>query len=247
MLRWVWAFIDRPLERFEESAAFWTAVTESSLSARRGDDLEFATLLPSEGAAYVKLQGVHAGGGAHLDFEVEDIPEAARKARDLGAAVVDEVPGLSVMRSPAGQLFCLVPLQSAGGTRPPVVTGPDGARSRLDQVCVDIGPAGYEDEVAFWSGLTGWELRPTSLPEFRWLRPPASMPIRILLQRLGEDRRASSHIDLACSDVEAVRARHEGHGARVVDVRPGWTVMRDPAGGTYCLTGRDPATGLRPE
>ncbi|MGP4083372.1 VOC family protein, partial [Streptomyces sp. KR55] len=25
-----------------------------------------------------------------------------------------------------------------------------------------------------------------------------------------------------------------------------WTVMRDPAGGTYCLTGRDPETGRLP-
>jgi Glyoxalase-like domain len=246
VLRWVWAFIDRPLERFEESATFWATVTESTLSPRRGDDLEFATLLSAEGTAYVKLQGVHDGGGAHPDFEVENIPEAVRKARGLGAAVVDEVPGLSVMRSPAGQLFCLVPLQSAGGIRPPVVTGPDGAGSRLDQVSIDIGPAEYEDEAAFWSGLTGWELRPTGLPEFRRLRPPASLPIQIVLQRLGEERPASSHVDLACSDIEVTRAWHEKHGARVVNAGPGCTVMRDPAGGTYCLTGRDPATGLRP-
>jgi hypothetical protein len=29
-------------------------------------------------------------------------------------------------------------------------------------------------------------------------------------------------------------------GAVVADVRPGWTVMRDPAGRSYCITGRRP-------
>ena len=36
-------------------------------------------------------------------------------------------------------------------------------------------------------------------------------------------------------------------GASVVVRRDRWTVLRDPAGGTYCLTDRDPVTGtLRP-
>ena len=46
MIRWVYAFIDRPKERFDQAAAFWTAVTGTTLSARRGADGEFATLLP---------------------------------------------------------------------------------------------------------------------------------------------------------------------------------------------------------
>ncbi|SEG59491.1 hypothetical protein SAMN04489712_10772 [Thermomonospora echinospora] len=246
MFRWVWAFVDRPLARLEESADFWTTVTGSSLSPRRGNAMEFATLLPVAGDAHLKLQGVHDGGGAHLDFEVEDIPEAEKTACGLGAEVVRREPGLSVLRSPAGQLFCLVPWEGAD-SRSPAVTGPDGASSLLDQVCVDIGPADYENEVAFWADLTGWELRSTGSSEFRRLVPDASLPVRILLQRLGEDRPASSHLDFACSDVAAVRTWHEKHGAQVIDVRTAWTVMRDPVGGIYCLTARDPRTGRRPE
>ena len=58
------------------------------------------------------------------------------------------------------------------------------------------------------------------------MRPPATLPIRLLLQRLGTDRTASA--DLACSDVDATRAWHEACGAEVEQRRPLWTVMRDP-------------------
>ncbi|NUO41489.1 MAG: hypothetical protein HOV82_05565, partial [Streptomyces sp.] len=62
----------------------------------------------------------------------------------------------------------------------------------------------------------------------------------------GEERRASAHLDLACADIAATRARHEELGAAFVTRGVHWTVMRDPAGGVYCLTGRDPETGGLP-
>jgi len=40
--------------------------------------------------------------------------------------------------------------------------------------------------------------------------------------------------------------RHEGIGARVAYEGAVWTTMRPPAGPAYCLTDRDPRTGLRP-
>lgn len=238
-IRWGYAFIDRPIDRFAAGAAFWTAVTGTSLSARRGPDGEFATLLPPEGDACLKLQGVHDAGGAHLDLAVDNLPLAATRARDLGATAVSAEPGLAVMRSPGGQLFCLVSWDGES-TRPPAATRPDGTRSRLDQVCVDLAPAAYDAEVAFWRALTGWDLHPTTLPEFTRLTPPANLPIRLLLQRLTADRVTSAHLDLACSDVEAVRAWHEEHGARLTGRFPQWLTMADPTGGTYCLTARDP-------
>ncbi len=116
--------------------------------------------------------------------------------------------------------------------------------SRLDQVCVDVPPSAFDREVAFWSGLLdGWASRPGALPEFHVVEPPPGLPVRLLLQRLGEEHPASAHLDLACADVPATRARHEELGAAFVAGFPGWTVMRDPAGGTYRLTTRDPETG----
>ncbi|MGW7818412.1 VOC family protein [Streptomyces puniciscabiei] len=97
-----------------------------------------------------------------------------------------------------------------------------------------------------WAGLTGWERLKGSRPEFEVLRPPTGLPVRILLQRLDDERPASAHLDLACADMAAVRARPEEHGTARVSEGPRWTVMRDPAGGVYCLTGRDPETGGLP-
>ncbi|MFJ8109859.1 VOC family protein [Streptomyces sp. NPDC096132] len=243
-VRWMYAFVDRPAERFATACAFWTAVTDTSLSEPRGERDEFVTLLPDGGAdACVKVQGVAGGdGGAHLDFAVEDVPGFVAAALELGARTAAAHDGWSVLRSPAGRLFCVVPWHGES-VRPPVVGG-----SRLDQVCLDVPPSAYDAEVAFWSGLLpDWSSRPGSLPEFHVVAPPPGLPVRILLQRLGAEGPVSAHLDLACgTGIDAVRARHERLGAVHLADHPRWTVMRDPAGGVYCLTGRDPETGGLP-
>ncbi|WP_406374451.1 VOC family protein [Streptomyces sp. NBC_00647] len=245
-VRWTYAFVDRPGRDFGAALDFWTSVTETTLSEPRGDQGEFVTLLPGGADACVKAQGVADGtGGAHLDLAVEDVPALVESARRLGAEVVSGHDGWAVLRSPGGQLFCAVPWQGESA-RPPVVEGPGGATSRLDQVTIDLAPGVYAAEIAFWSELTGWESHPGALPEFHLIKPPAGLPLRILLQRLGTGRPTSAHLDLACSDVETVRAHHEGLGATPVGRGARWTVMRDPAGGVYCLTGRDPSTGSLP-
>ncbi|MGW2645440.1 VOC family protein [Streptomyces sp. NPDC001393] len=244
IIRWTYAFADRPAARLPEARAFWTAVTGTRASQPRGERGEFMTLLPEGPAgtdACVKLQGVTEGdGGAHLDLCAEDVRKLVAAAAALGAEPVADHGDWAVLRSPAGQLFCAVPWHGET-VRPPVVAG-----SRLDQVCLDIPPSVYAAESDFWAGLTGWERLAGSRPEFEVLRPPAGLPVRILLQRLDDERPASAHLDLACADVAAVRARHEEHGAVTLGGGPHWTVMRDPAGGVYCLTGRDPETGGLP-
>ena len=74
MLKCAWSSIDRPERVFEESARLWTAVTGTTLSARRGERGEFATLLPGDGDgdASAKIQAVLSGNGAHLDLEFDD-------------------------------------------------------------------------------------------------------------------------------------------------------------------------------
>ena len=237
MIRWIYAFVDRPISTFEWSAAFWTAVTGTGLSPRRGQDRQFATLLPPQGDPCLKLQGVHDDGGAHLDLCVADPPAA-----DLGAVIVEAHHGWSTMRSPGGQRFCLVPWHGEA-TRPEVVTGPDRASTRLDQVCIDLPPSLYDAEVAFWTAITGWECRSGSLPEFRLIKPPAAAPIQILLQRLETEQPTAAHLDLACSDPDTTRVLHEAAGAELVGRWPSWIVLRDPAGCVYRLTDRNPRTG----
>ncbi|MFD7698962.1 VOC family protein [Streptomyces caelestis] len=238
-VRWTYAFLDRPASGADRARGFWTAVTGTRPSGPSGDSGEFVTLRADGADACVGMQRIVAGpGGAHLDFSVDDVSGFVANALRLGAETVGEHEGWAVLRSPAGQLFCVVPWHGES-VRPPVVHG-----SRLDQVCLDLPPSGYDAEVAFWTELLpGWDAAAGSLPEFHVIRPPAGLPVRVLLQRLTEERPASAHPDLACADVDATRARHEELGAVCVAVFGHWTVMRDPAGGTYCLTDRDPETG----
>jgi glyoxalase superfamily protein len=238
-MRWVCGYLDRPAERHDAIAGFWTSVTGTRLSPRRGVDDEFVTLLPPSGDAFLKLQRVREGGGAHLDFHVEDVPATIERARALGASEITEYGDWTVVHSPAGMPFCVMDWEGDQEIPPPY-RHPDGTLTRLNQICLDIGPGEYAKETAFWTEFTGWTRLPGSLPEFEVLRPPAGLPLRILFQRLGEDRPASAHVDFACSDVAAARALHERHGARVAEVGSSWMVMNDPAGLPYCLTGRDP-------
>jgi hypothetical protein len=147
IIRWTYAFVDRPAARLPEARAFWTAVTGTRPSEPRGEQGEFMTLLPDAGDGAdpcVKLQGVAEGdGGAHLDLCAEDVGQLAGAARELGADLVADHGDWAVLRSPAGQLFCAV-RGHGEAVRPPVVAG-----SRLDQVCLDIPPSAYAAESDF--------------------------------------------------------------------------------------------------
>ncbi|BAW08250.1 VOC family protein [Nocardia seriolae] len=253
MLRWVWAFLDRPPAQLDAAARFWTAVTGTTLSPRRGEHDEFLTLLPEFGAATVKMQVIgdasEAPGGSarmHLDLDVDDVAAATDRAVELGATLAEdyiltERIGYAVLRSPAGMTFCFTPFHDFPGTPAPAVTGPAGDRSRLDQICLDIGDSDYDIESRFWTDLTGWAWRPSSLPEFARLSARPEIPIDFLMQRLGENRPTAAHPDLACTDIEATAAWHEELGAHRTERGKQWIVMADPAGQPYCLTSRKPA------
>jgi hypothetical protein len=234
-------FLDSPAAGAVAAEAFWPAVTGTSMSPRRGPGGEFATLEPAGGDACLRVQVVgSAVPGAHLDLHVGDVPAAAGEAVGLGARVTYEEDGLVVLRSPAGIAFCLVRWDGEAA-RPAPVLWPGGQRSVVDQVCLDVPVALFEAEAGFWGGLTGWVRERTDLAEFDYLRRPAGMPLRLLLQRIGTGV-AGTHLDFACDDVDAEVARHVGLGARVVRRVPGdWTTLRDPVGREYCVTGRSPA------
>ncbi|MFC7533142.1 VOC family protein [Actinoplanes sp. GCM10030250] len=230
-------FLDTPSRVAEP---FWLAVTGTTLSARRGPGGAFATLLPAEGDACLRVQVVgEPPARAHLDLHVDDVEEAASVVCGLGAVVTHAEEGLVVLRSPAGIAFCLV---SWHGERelPKAVRWEGPQTSLVDQLCLDIPAVAYPRESVFWSAVTGWERRESDLPEFSFLESPARMPLRLLLQRIGPGV-AGVHFDFACDDVDAEVERHVGLGAVVVRRVPGdWTTLRDPAGREYCVTGRSP-------
>ncbi|GAA1696294.1 VOC family protein [Fodinicola feengrottensis] len=241
-VNWVTAFLDLPRRADVRAAeAFWLDVTGTTLSARRGEFLEFATLLPAEGDACLRLQVVDGDGGCHLDLHVEDVRAEIAGAVALGAEVVDDKGTLVVFRSPGGFPFCVVAHHSES-VRPEPAIWPDGQRSAVDQLCLDIPPATYQREADFWSALTGWERHPAG--EFEHLVRPDRMPIRLLLQRLEEPEPfVRAHLDLACDGREPEVRRHQALGASFVRATDDWLTLLDPAGLPYCITTRVPAGG----
>ncbi|GAA1929796.1 VOC family protein [Nocardioides hwasunensis] len=236
---WIQVFLDTPSSAFEEAVAFWSAVTGWRPSERRGEDGQFLTLLPAAGSAYVKVQAVEATAGVHLDLDHEDRPAAIERARSLGATTAWVYEGVEVMRSPGGFTFC----QTLLDVDPP---GPELVRDGstiLDQVCLDIPAARWDAEIGFWRDLTGCELQQGSLPGFARLAAPGR--VRILLQRLLEaDETVRAHPDFASADRGSDTERHVGLGAEVVSVNAFWTALTAPGGQVYCLTDRDPTTGV---
>jgi hypothetical protein len=223
---WLTAFIDLPPAAYDAGVAFWEGVTGYSVSPSRGERGEFATLVPPEGDAYLRVQRIEEGpGGVHLDVHRPGQP-------------------FEVRRSPGGFAYCEVsePLSR----RPPMATWSGGHRSQVDQVCLDIAPGTYERECEFWRDLIGQPLRQSEYyDEFRTLVRPAGQPLRLLLQRVGDDRpRVTAHLDIYATDRDAETRRHLALGASVLRVHQHFTVLTDPTGTPYCITPRNDETGM---
>lgn len=252
-VKWLTAFLDVPGAVHAATVGFWTAATGSTLSPVRGDHGQFATVVPADGDAYLRIQRIDDGAaGCHLDVHVDDVAAAQREAVALGATVTATLAdGFQILSSPGGSTFCVVAHHGESvRPRPPEVRvdrrNGTSCTALVDQLCLDVGADRFDDECTFWSTFTGWELRP-SLPEFRSLLRPAGQPLRLLIQRLDDPPAAGAgraHLDLSCADVAAAAEVHQVLGASVEKVNPYWTTMVDPAGLRYCLTARNPVTGL---
>lgn len=235
---WVTAFLDLAPEDHAAAIEHWVGVTGHGLSRPRGDQGEFASYLPPGADVHLKIQRLADGPSRlHLDLHVPALAPAVEDAVRLGATLVDERE-YAVLSSPGGFTFCLVTERSAIRAEPAV--WPGGHRSAVDQVCLDVPPALWDAEVAFWADLTGWSARSVG-PEFVRLTRPRELTVGLLLQRLDDPQpRVTAHLDLASSDRTAETDRHVGVGAQVLAVHDQWTVLRPPAGPPYCITDRDP-------
>lgn len=232
------AFLDFPRPRASEGVRFWQGVTGYGLSSPRGDRDQFATLVPPIGEPQLRTQAI--GGDRsriHLDLHTGDVPGLVRRALDLGAADATEgdVPTLT---SPGGIVWCAVDAPDTDDP-PAAASWLGGHRSIVDQVCLDLPPAGYSAELAFWQELTGRKRHGIGDPEFERLDPVGTF--RVLVQRLHDDHGpARCHLDLAADDVAAEVSRHLALGARHLYDGRNWVTLEDPTGLVYCVTNRPP-------
>lgn len=247
---WLTALLDFAPEEYDAGVMHWVLLTGYGLSKPRGERGEFATLMPNDGDPivsdaddFLRVQRLGEGPSRlHLDLHVADPAAAAAHAVGLGATRVAD-RGTRVMRSPGGLPFCLV--DGDGERRPAPAGWRAGHTSLVDVVCLDVPRRHWEGEQRFWSELTGWHLGAEPFPDYVYLDSPPGLPLRILLQRLGEpEGDVRAHLDWATTDRAAEVARHVACGSAAVAEHPAWTVLTGP-GGTYCVTDRDPVTGTR--
>lgn len=236
------AFLDLAPEEHDDGLGLWERLTGYERSAPRGPDGEFVTLVPPGGDGFLRVQRLGAGPSrVHLDLHVEDPREAALEALSLGSAMVDDQGDYLTLTSPGRFTFCFV--RHRVGAVPRATTWPDGTRSRVDQVCLDVPPSAYDREFAFWEHLTSWEARPPRPDvEFSRLTPPPGQPLQLLLQRLDREEPAvRAHLDWCASDRDTEVERHVAAGSTLVKrFDRGWTVLTGPDGFTYCVTERPP-------
>jgi Glyoxalase-like domain len=242
-VRWMTASLDTPVSSESAAKAFWVAVTDTE--PWRAPRVDTVALQPRQGDPFLQIQVVkHPPARVHLVIHVDDVAAEVAHGRSLGARLIAQRHPRTVLASPGGFLFGVTSV-CGKGRRPPSVETP-GGRSLVDQICIDAHPMLFEPEAAFWSALTGWERRPTRRAEFEYLDCPRGIPLRVLLQRLddGPQRAVSAHLDFACDDVDAQVRHHQTLGAVLVRRTLYWATMRDPAGREYCLTARNPDTGV---
>jgi hypothetical protein len=235
------AFVDVPIERVEAARAFWSAVAGWPPGDAWSGHPEFVSLVPPSGAPYLHLQTIAGPPRVHLDL-VGDVDRDTERLEELGAEREHRGERWQVMSSPAGLPFCVC-AESWPHGRPGATAHPDGHRSRLVQLCVDVPPDRYDTEVSFWQAATGWAEEPVRAPEFRRLVHRAESPLQLLVQRLGDDdgdTRARAHLDLGSDDVAAEVSRMESLGARVLRHGDGFVALEDAVGLPFCVTGNDP-------
>lgn len=240
---WVTAYLDFPEASYDEAVAFWQQVSGTSVSPSRGDSGEFATLLPTAGDPWLRAQRLGDGPARiHLDVHAADPAALRRRVTDLGANPVAD-RGHTVHTSPGGLVFCVV----GERLREPPEPRAWPHLSRVDQVCIDIPEARFDDEAAFWAALLDRPRRASTNPEFAWLPRGHDDWPEVLLQRCGFEGPVRAHLDIACDaeNREAEVERILGLGAWFVRRTDDWTTLRDPAGLEFCVTDRDPRTGGR--
>lgn len=231
---WLTAFLDFPAPEFDAGARFWCSATGYELSAPRGQDAEFATLVPGGGDAYLKVQRLAEGHTRlHLDLHVADPVESARWAESLGAELVEESRhGYVILRSPAGLTFCLV--GHAGQEVPPPAEWPTGQESRVVQVCLDVPRRWFATEVEFWQRLLGgwWlELEDAEIV----IRQAGDSALSLRLKPAEITPEVAAHLHLVTDGRRQEVARLVGLGAVERAMRPSKSILEAPGGLAVCV------------
>jgi len=106
------ALVDVPDADYGATVEFWSGALgrTSSSDSQDPDYAEFGEVMPG---LHLMIQRIGGPARVHLDIETDDIDAEVARLESLGAVLVEKVKAWSVMRDPAGLLFCVVAPQTA--------------------------------------------------------------------------------------------------------------------------------------
>ncbi len=101
--------VDHPEEEWEPALGFWAGV-QGLAPTGEGEYRSLGSI------GSVRLESQRTGPGTapriHLDIETDDVPAEVARVLALGATVLEERQGYTILRDPAGLVFCVVPVQT---------------------------------------------------------------------------------------------------------------------------------------
>jgi predicted enzyme related to lactoylglutathione lyase len=106
--------IDHPEEDWEEALSFWGGV-KGVIPVPGDEDMPEYRTLGKLGSVAVWSQRTGSGTPprVHLDIETDDVPAEVARVVALGANVLEQRKGYTILEDPAGMVFCVVPVQTA--------------------------------------------------------------------------------------------------------------------------------------
>jgi predicted enzyme related to lactoylglutathione lyase len=108
--------IDHPVESYDAAAAFWAGASgsERSTADTPTDQNPYESLSPLAGGELLELQRTGSGTPprVHLDIETDDVAAEVARVVGLGASVLEQRDGYTILTDPGGMVFCVVPVQS---------------------------------------------------------------------------------------------------------------------------------------
>jgi predicted enzyme related to lactoylglutathione lyase len=233
------AFVDVPAGSLDVAHSFWSSVTGWPVGDSWAGHPEFCSFLPPNGMSYLHLQTIGEAPRVHLDLAGDTDSDTAR-LEQLGAARQWRGERWQVMSSPAGLPFCIYGPVSVW-TLPGPTVWPDGHRSRINQLCINVPADQYDTELTFWQAATGLADERHAAGFHRLVHP--AIPLQLVLHRLGDDdsaTRARARLGLGTDDTAAELGRVQQLGAQQLDYAGGCTALRDPTGLPFCLCESDP-------
>ena len=104
--------IDHPEEVWKDGLAFWAGV--QGVTPTSSDEASEYRNIGAIGSVSLESQRTGAGTPArlHLDIETDDVAAEVARVRALGATVLEEREGYTILADPAGMVFCVVPVQT---------------------------------------------------------------------------------------------------------------------------------------